>query len=67
MRKNNPYDQTSDKAYIEIFANTNTLKSEMIINNNYEVDFRLFNSINSLLGFDSKLYTSGLNESGNIG
>ena len=59
LRKNNHYDQTRDKVYIEISANTNTLKSEMIINNNCEVDFRQYNSINSLLGFDSKLYTSG--------
>ena len=66
MRKNDHYDQTSDKVYIEISANTNTLKSEMIINNNCEVDFRLYNSINSLLGFDSKLYTSGFNESENM-
>ena len=52
MRKNNHYDQTSDKVYIEISANTNTLNSEMIIKNNCEVDFRQYNSINSLLGFD---------------
>ena len=38
----------------------------MIINNNCEVDFRRYNSINSLLGFDSKLYTSGFNESENM-
>ena len=66
MRKNNHYDQTSDKVYIEISANTNTLKLEMIINNNCEVDFRRYNSISSLLGFDSKLYTSGFNESENM-
>ena len=35
----------------------------MIINNNCGVDFRRYNSINSLLGFDSKLYTSGFNDS----
>ena len=35
----------------------------MIINNNCEVDFRRYNSINSLLGFGSKLCTSGFNES----
>ena len=35
----------------------------MIINNTCEVDFRRYNSINSLLGFDSKLYLSGFNES----
>ena len=66
MRKNNHYDQTSDKVYIEISANTNTLTSEMIINNNCEVDFRRYKSINSLLEFDSKLYTSGFNESENM-
>ena len=42
------------------------LRSEMIINNNCEVNFRRYNSINSLLGFDSKLYTSGFNESENM-
>ena len=66
MRKNNHYDQTSDKFYIEISANTNTLKSEKIIKNNCEVDFRRYNSTNSLLGFDSKLYTSGFDESENM-
>ena len=38
----------------------------MIINNNCQVDFRRYNSINSLLGYDSKLYTSGFNESENM-
>ena len=42
------------------------IKSEIIINNNCEVDFKQYNSINSLLGFDSKLYTSGFNESENM-
>ena len=66
MRKNNHYDQISDKVYIEISANTNTLKSEMLLKNNYEVDFRKDKSINSLLGFDSNLYTSGFHESENM-
>ena len=55
MRKNCHYDKANDKDNIEISANTNTLKSEKIINNNCEVDFRRYNAINSLLGFDSKL------------
>ena len=38
----------------------------MIIRGSYEVDFRRYNSINSLLGFHSKLYTSGFNESENM-
>ena len=66
MRINGHYDKANDKDNIEISANTNTLKSEMIINNNCEVDFRQYNSINSLLGFDSKRYTSGFNESENM-
>ena len=51
---------------MEISANTNTLKSEMFLKNNYEVAFRKDKSINSLLGFHSNLYTSGFHESGNI-
>ena len=47
-------------------ANTNALKSEMIIKDNYGVDFKEYNSINSLLGFHSKLYTSGFNKSENM-
>ena len=66
MRKNGYYDKANDKDNIEISANTNTLMSEMIINNNCEVDFRRYNSINSLLGFNSKLYTSGFNEFENM-
>ena len=66
MRKNGHYDKVNDKDNIEIPANTNILKSEMIINKNFEVDFRRYNTIHSLLGFDSKLYTSGFNESENM-
>ena len=38
----------------------------MILKNNYNVDFRQDNSINSLLGFHSKRYTSGFHESENM-
>ena len=38
----------------------------MFIKNNYEIDFRKGKSINSLLGFDSNLYTSGFHESENM-
>ena len=47
----------NDKDNIEISANTNTLSSGMILRNNYEVDVRQDKSINSLIGFHSKLYT----------
>ena len=51
MRKNDHYDKANDKYYIEISANINTLKSKMFLKDKYEVDFRQYNSINSLLGF----------------
>ena len=45
MRKNSHCDKANDKDYIEISANTNTLKSGMFLNNNCEVDLRQENSI----------------------
>ena len=66
MWKNGHYDKANDKDNIEISANTNTLKFKMIINKNCEVDFRRYNCINSLIGFDSKLNTSGFIESENM-
>ena len=38
LEKNGHYDKANDKNNIEISANTNTLMSEMIINNNCKVD-----------------------------
>ena len=67
MRKNDHYDKVNDKNKVEISANTNTLKSEMLLKGNYEIDFRKDKSINSLLGFDSNLYISGFHESENMG
>ena len=66
MEKNCHYDKASDKVNIEISANTSTLRSQMIVKNNYDVDFRRYKSINSLLGFHGKLYTWGFNESDNM-
>ena len=66
MRKNGHYDKVNDKDNVEISANTNTLKSEMFLKNNYEVDFRKDKSIDSLLEFHSNLYTSGFHESENM-
>ena len=66
MRKNSNYDEASDKVYIEISANTNTLTSEMIVKNNYEIHIRRYKSSNSLLGYHSKLHTSGYNEYENM-
>ena len=37
----------------------------MFLKNNYAVDFRQDKSINSQIGFQSKLYTSGFHETEN--
>ena len=66
MRKYDHSDKANDKDNIEISANTNTLRSEMFLNNSYEVDFRKDKSINSLLEFHSNIYTSGFHESENM-
>ena len=66
MRKNDRYDKVNDKNNVEIYANTNTLKSEMFLKNNYEDNFRKDKTINSLLAFHSNLYTSGCHESENM-
>ena len=66
IRKNDHYDKANDKNNTEISANTYTLKSEMFLKYNYEVDFRKDKSINSLLRCDSNLYTSGFHESENM-
>ena len=66
MRKHGHYDKANDKDNIEVSAKTNTLKSEMFLKNNNEVHFKKDKSINSLLGFDCNLYTSGFHESENM-
>ena len=66
MKKYGHYDKAHDKDNIEISANTNTFKSGMFLKSNYEIDVRKYKSTNSLLGFDSNLYTSGFHESENL-
>ena len=48
---------------IRLFKNQNEI---MFLNSNYEVEFWRYNSINSLLGFDSKHYSSGFHGSENM-
>ena len=66
MRKNGHFDKVNDMDNIEISVDANTLKYEMILEDNYEVDFRQYNSINSLLEFHTKRYTSVFHESENM-
>ena len=62
MRQNGHY----DSANIAISANSNTLKSVLILENDYQVDFRQLNSISKLLGFNNDIYTLGFQESENV-
>src|SRR6218665_2655252 len=50
---------------ISIQPNNNTLKSVLDIDG-YKVDFTTANSIRTVLGFNSQIYSAGYNESDNI-
>jgi len=63
LRQNGHYDSDNDDSYISISANSNTLKSVLMLDNKYQVDFRQPNSISSVLGFDNDIYTLGFQES----
>lgn len=66
MRQNGHYDSNNDEYYITISANSNTLKSVLILENNYQVDFNQPNSISSVLSFNNNIYTLGFQESENV-
>ena len=66
MRQNGHYDSVNEEYYITISANSNTLKSVLILENNYQVDFRQPNSISSVLGFNNDIYTLDFQESENV-
>ena len=66
MMQNGHYDSANEKYYITISANSNTLKSVLILENDYQVDFRQLNSISQLLGFDNDIYTLDFQESENV-
>jgi len=51
---------------VKISANTNTLKSVMEIQGDFQVDFRVQNSISSVLGFRNQVYKEGIHESQNV-
>ena len=48
---------------VKISANTNTLKSVLEIESDFQVDFRARNSISSVLGFRNQVYEEGIHES----
>jgi hypothetical protein len=63
MRQNGHYDSATGQHYVTISANLNTFKSVLILENNYQVDFRKRNSISSVLGFSNDIYALTCQES----
>ena len=55
MRQKGHYDSINEDYYITISANTNTLRSILMLENNYQVDFNQPNSISSVLGFNNNI------------
>ena len=66
MKDNGHYDSANDKYHITIKPNKNTLKSVLDIGPNYKVDLTTSNSLRTILGFNSQIYSEGYNESENI-
>jgi len=61
MKRNGHNDES-----IKITANTNTLKSVLEIQGDFQVDFRARNSISSVLGFRNQVYEEGIHESDSV-
>ena len=61
MKRNGHNDES-----IKITANTNTLKSFLEIQGDFQVDFRARNSISSILGFRNQVYEEGIHESDSV-
>ena len=57
MEKRGHHDPINEDYYINISANSNTLKSVLILEEDYLVDFNHQNSIAKVLGFTSAKYT----------
>ena len=61
MEKRGHYDSINEDYYINISANSNTQKSVLILEKDYQVDFNHQNSLAKVLGF-----TEGFSESENV-
>ena len=51
---------------VQVIANLNTLQCILCINGTFEVDFKIDNSLRTLLGFDAKTYKKGRHASENL-
>ena len=66
MKKRGHYDSINEDYHINISANSNTLKSVLILEKDYQVDFNHQNSLAKVLGFTGAKHTGGFHESENV-
>ena len=66
MENRGHHDPINEGYNINISANSNTLKSVLILDEDYQVDFNHQNSLAKVLGFSSALYMGGFHESENV-
>ena len=66
MEKRGHYDPINEDYYSNISAYSNSLKSVLILEEDYQVDFNNQNSLAKVLGFTGTKYTEGFHESENV-
>ena len=66
MKKRGHYDSINEDYHINISSNSNTLKSVLIPEKDYQVDFNHRDSLAKVLGFTGAKYTGGFHESENV-
>ena len=66
MEKRGRHGPINEDYYINISANSNTLKSVLILEKDYQVDFNHQSSLARVLGFTGAKYTKGFRESENV-
>ena len=63
MERVGHYDEVNNEPYINIAANSNTLRCILIIGQGYQVDFNQPNNLSKVFGFTGKKYGEGFHES----
>ena len=66
MQANGHYDSKNEKYYIDIKANLNTLKIDIVIAANYQLDFSQNGSVASVFGYKTQILTEGTYSGENI-
>ena len=66
MKKRGHHDPINEDYYINIYANSNTLKSVLILEKDYQVDLNHQNSLSKVLRFTGTKYTKGFHKLENV-